>query len=441
MNEAASTAGASNPRAAPARRLLGWAAAAALIVAAALAFDNPYLRAAPLLGPFLSGAANLELGKGWRYSVEDVQRYAALPDDEARARFRFERRPDAELRPYELSSEGLVYVIWAARGLLPWMGDLQALEWLQIAIHVGLTLLVATRFREPVLQAAFVILYGANPLVLHTVTYPYYYFWQVVPTAILAAYLLDRRFRLGRWAPAVAVLLAGTHAIRPTGLLASMFLFVLVTTRESWRLGAASLAILLVVALGFLSGAHHGKDPWHTAYIAIGAHPNPYVASYRDGEAFEEFTRRTGETVDLSPTGNFYDPAFRRRLSEVTREAYLEIVRSDPLLIVRNAVLNYFQSFSIGHFVGRSRLNQLSTGLGVLCFVWLVWRRRFLFVAAVTAAGATFVPYTAPVVLYLFGHYVLLVAAVIDTMRDFVPGQRTASSLEAPGAAPARAAR
>ena len=107
------------------KQTLVYSGLALVIVVAAFAFDNKNNETFQRTVPFLTGAANLAWGEGWLYSEDEIARVVALPSRDARYSFRAERLPREELSPYNYSNKGLVYVVWVARTLFFWLGDLQ----------------------------------------------------------------------------------------------------------------------------------------------------------------------------------------------------------------------------------------------------------------------------------------------------------------------------
>ncbi len=401
-----------------ARGALTYLAAASFIWIGAQVFDAPTMQVERVTVPFLTGAANFSWGGEWLYNPQDIYLYEGMSQPERQAH-RLQPSPPEELKPYGRSWRGFVYVVLVARTLFFWMGDLDAIESLNLACHILITLLIASRLSPLLARLLFVAGYGMNPLVLWVTTFPYYYFWQVIPGTLLALYLVDRRFRLS-WATPFAVgAIVLAHIIRPTVVLAESMFYVLAALRERWPARIAGAAVLLPLALLVMADTGPGKNPWHTAYVGIAAYPNEYVTLFADRAAFVHYEELTGEKVDKGAEGNHHDPEVRRRLRELNRQDFLEIARKEPLMMVRNAILNVLQSFSWGYAGSVGALNYVSSFVGLCVAVFLVWRRRFLFVVAIGLSAGTFTPYFPPIPVYMFGSYVLLVAGMTDAVRDF----------------------
>lgn len=390
--------------------------AAVVIVAACVVLDNEKTQDIYLVVPFLSGAANWELGRGWMYAEADTLHMMELTPA-AREGVRLE--PSAELVPYAAQAPGYVYIALVARNLFFWMGDLAAAEWLQVLGHVVITLAFLVFLRTRLQKGLFFVLYGLNPLVIYVATFPYYYFWQVVPSALLLAYLLDRRFRYGWWALAAVPLLAFIHTVRPTMVFVSVFFVLLLVLRERRRVAVAAVALgCLCGVLVLGSRPEAGLNIWHTAYTGIGAWPNPYVTELSDNTGHRLYEEAYGEEHRSSVGGNTSDPLMRKRYRKVTREAYMEVLERSPALLVRNAALNAMESFSIGYITASQTLSYVTAAVGFVYCTVLLLARRFRFVLAILASCVSFAVYFPPVPVYLYGTYILSIGAFVDLWRD-----------------------
>jgi hypothetical protein len=395
----------------------------ALIIAfASELFDLEEMQSAYFTVPFLSGAANFEWGRGWVYNEADITRFYQLETREAKEAHRIPRTEDPEdLKPYHFQKRGFLYVSLAARNLFFWKGDLKAIDSLQVLVHIVITLFFVSLLPRRLSKVLFLLLYGVNPLILRYATFPYHYFWQVIPTALMLPYLLDRKFRFGFFALLVPAVLAFIHTVRPTMVFVSVLLLIWILLRESRAVVISSVAVSLVCAVALYSyDDGFRKGPWHTAYTALGAYPNPYgIERFADEYAHHFFEEEIGEERKWKPGGSFYQDVASTRYTERVKKEYLKIVRENPLLVLRNAILNYFQSFSIGYLNLSRTLSYLSALVGFLYFGVLLLKRRYLFIVAISLASGSFVPYCPPIQIYMYGSYILLVGSLIDLLNDY----------------------
>jgi len=86
----------------------------------------------------------------------------------------------------------------------------------------------------------------------------------------------------------------------------------------------------------------------------------------------------------------------------------------EPLMVIRNATLNFFQSFSFGYFRASLALSYLSAIIGAIIFTVLLLRKKIYSLAAIIAASCTFSFYLPPLPIYLYGSYLLILIAVMD---------------------------
>lgn len=391
---------------------------ALLILGMAALLDNEGYGKPRWTVPYFSGAANYTPGQGWRINPADIETFAALPDHGAREAYRFKRAAPEALVAYNFQTIGYMYVAWVARALFFWQGDLRAVESLQLVVHLLLTFLVMGRLKRRSSKVLFFVLYGLNPLMLYMATTPYYRYWPAVASAPVAFYLLDAKRRVG-WAAGlgIAVLLGLMYAVRPTVLLIGVFFCALVALRGSKVLGVACLGVYLFSGLVLFNGNDHIKNPWFAAYVGVGGYPNPYMdLPIADASGYVVYERQTGDA--MIKNGQLDLEAFNSDAFWVAiKEAYLDIVQTHPLMLLRNALLNFFQAFSLGYFTKSLYLSYLSALGGALYFGLLLWHRQFWFILAIAASALTFTPYYVPTQAIMFGTFLLLVSSALAVLQ------------------------
>jgi hypothetical protein len=380
-----------------------------------------------LIVPYLSGAANHELGRGWRIDVNALDGVDELTLEEQRAK----RWPKVdETVPFRVMAKGYLYVALIARTLFFWQGDLQAVESLQISIHILLTLSIISLLTSRRHQLLFFVGYGLNPLLLFFAMFPFYYYWQALPSAFLIPYLLNRDFRYGAWVVPIAGTLPFWFQIRPTTLFISIFLVTMMLRRETLKLmvGAIATAALFVLVC---SDGSLNQNPWHTALIGLAAYPNDVVAGeLGDRIGYDIFREETGIKLDLKLGGNYFDDEIYARFREVEKQRYLESAIQMPFRLVAHAALNFFQSYSVGYRVGNLKVSYASALIGAGFLGVLLWRRRWDFAICIGACSLAFVPYYPPVQVYMYGAYGLIIAAAIS-LTDDLPLWSTSSAVAA----------
>lgn len=400
----------------PGKRRL-WLENALFVAAMAVsmvAFDNESLQGANWTYPYFSGAAHLDRSLEWRYSGQGYDRFRALPASGMRD-YDFASEQPGSMRPYDWNSRGYLFVVWAAKEITPWLSYINAVVVLQCLVHIGITLLIASLFPKLWQRLLFVAAYGANPLIIHVVTFAMYYFWQVLPAFALLLWLNSR----GRSKAAIAGLhlaLLAAYMIRPSVVFIVVYVAVVgfaLAERKDKALHAVAAGL---VALGILL-SRQSREPWHTMYVGIGAYSNPRVARLSDEVGFDLFAARTGTVIDTDLSdGNFYEPALNRRYNEVLKTEYLDIAREDPARLMTHAAANTYQSFSVGHVVGNSRLNALSVVLGAVLLAAMVLGGQWLLIGGVLAYAAGYAWFFPPIPAYMFGSYLLLAFAGVSVV-------------------------
>jgi hypothetical protein len=157
-------------------------------------------------------------------------------------------------------------------------------------------------------------------------------------------------------------------------------------------------------------------------YTGIGAYANnSEVNALSDDEAYLYFKTKTGYEIDThSLSGNWTDQSFRLFYGDVIKHRYLEIVNANPLLILKNAILNTLQSFSIGYIVNHPILNILSAFFGALVVSVLLYTRQYYFLLAILASSASFVWYFPPIPAYNFAAYMLIAIGLLKSLDKFL---------------------
>ncbi len=387
-----------------------------LVVIGCVLLNNPKQMSPVWTAPFLSAAANWEPGNGFQINEKEALYFKSLSATE-RENYQFTHTQP--LAYYNHNPIGYVYFIWIAKHIFFGLGDLQAIEWLQISIHVILSLLIVSLARGWIEYTLYLLLYALNPLVIYFVTFPFYYCLQAIPSVLLLCYLhpCARPFRYGL--VPLAVCLALVVLTRPTVLLVVVLFFIYVFRQEKRRYAWLSLGIFLF-CLGSLYVPSR-KNFWHTAYIGIGGYPNSYMKGLTDENGYAIFEKNTGITFEFSPGGNYYQDSIADSYAAITRAEYLKILKEKPLLVSKNVILNIFESFSAGYFVDYPLwVTYLSAAIGLLVCVWLLYQKAYLWVGAIMCSSITFTAYFPPIQSYMFGSYALLVGAMVQSILPYV---------------------
>ncbi len=402
--------------------------AAIAITLAAFQLNNPGQMHPIWSYPYFSGAANYSSPEGWSYSLDhysEIQEILKDPEFEKQLQGRRFKASESRSR-YHLNDKGYVHIIVFAKTVFPFLSDMDAVELLQIIVHLLSCLFLLTVLGSRWQRLAFLVLYALNPIILSYVTFPFYYFWQALPAILLLPYLISKSFKYSWFVIATGFLLGLSFATRPTTLFISIFLFALAYRRENRAMLIASIFIMLLSSFG-LRGSEILKSPWHTAYISIGAYQNPNDLIFLDKTAEDFYFEKTGERVNPDlPNGALLDRSKYENYSTVVKEGYLEYLKAHPFLLFRNGVLNTLQSFGLGYFEFKARwFSHISALLGLVFLAFLLWRKSWFFILAIFLATIGFAPYAPPVTRYFFGSFVLIIVAAIYEFGKMLNERRT----------------
>lgn len=370
------------------------------------AFRSPELQAPIWTVPYLSGAANSSLDDGWLVDPQDEIAYKNLSESE---RWDFSAEPADDPRrlvPYLANDYGFIFVVVAARVIFWSVGDLEAVALLQLITHLILCITVLQFLTKRWMAAAFVLIYAANPFIIRLVSFPFYYFWQSV-AAVLGIWVIHSRDRFSTKTIGLTCVAALSTALIRSSTLPMAILAVVLVFRGRPRALALSGTLLFVAAIGVLPAA--SKSPSHAAYIGLGAYPNKHNIVMSDATGHDSFREETGYSFDFSLGSETYSPEVREAYDDHLRGKIGEVVKVDPALPIRNAVINLGQSFSIGHAIGVPfPVHLLVAVCGGLIMFSLLTLGQWRFVVLNLAATSAFVFYYPPIPAYFFGSYVIL---------------------------------
>jgi hypothetical protein len=373
--------------------------------------------------PYASGAANLSMSLDWKISPEEYYKIANMPADVYRS-YRHMASPSAISNDH--NNLGYVLVIFAARNIFFWMGDLNATVLLQILLHAIFSISIIRNLRNDRQRAFFFFLYALNPVITGFVTFPFYYFWSVVPCYFFCILYLKKKkphYELLYIVP----LLYLAFLIRPTTILVSLAFFVLLLSFDHTRFRMQGIFALLCFCLMcvFLKKAPGGKQEsavWHTAYIGLSAYPNKYNINLSDEFAFGQYAQEKNITISTNPVNGFFrDHAKKNAYYSWLKGKYFNIVKGDKWVITKNAFLNVCASFGLGYFTQHIALSLLSSLIGIIFIVFLLYKRMYSLGCCILASCLTYALYYPPIPSYNFGTY-LPVLLAMSIFLAWLPG-------------------
>ena len=367
--------------------------------------------------PYFSGAANLETGKGWRFlpcEADSIKQASGMDF----YTYRFKKGDDQNLRTYRYNASGYVYFIYLSQKIFPFVNEAGSVVILQLLLHTFCCLLLLQRLKKQLPKFVFLFGYACNPLILYVVTFPFYYFVQVISSFLVLVFYTNKRLS---WWQVIPLFLAGCFFLhcRKTVFPLELLICGLFLFRRQFLNASVCLSLLLFFPVlwknaGFISDRNTG--PWHTVFIGVGAYPNPYpyLQTLSDNTGMDLFRTEKDSTISSSLEGKFvYDSSIQDAYLSFAREKYISILKERPLLLLRNAVLNFFQGYSAGHVSNFSFwLNVLISASGAVVFFFLLLRKEYFYLMAIGLSHISFSPFYPPIPVYMFGTYLLLVYAI-----------------------------
>jgi hypothetical protein len=380
----------------------------------ALLFWNPKSQSSSWIFPYFSGAANLGLDLVWRVDQIEFSRFSNLSYVQ-QMDYRFTGSDLATLSTYSVLDKGYVFVIWVAQTIFLWLPQIKAVIWLQIFFHIVSSLWVLGRLGSRLQQIIFLLAYAVNPVVLHFVTFAYHYYWQVIPSLAWFWYMTLEEPRALRDIYLLVLVLSAAFLIRQSTVIIS----IIILSYGAWRCKKAMGWATVVCFLAFVVIAKNPSQPWHTAYVGIGAYPNNAQIELDDESGYRMFKNASGIQINTTPPdGNYYDETIRSQYYGVLKEQVINYWYENPVQLIRNAALNTLQGFSVGYPVGHLSLAYASACIGLISLTILIAHRMFVMATLIFAGVAGFSAYYPPIPAYMFGNYFLLVIAFISIIEQ-----------------------
>ncbi|MCR9191713.1 MAG: hypothetical protein NXI01_03550 [Gammaproteobacteria bacterium] len=333
-------------------------------------------------------------------------------------------QPSTHTVKHAVNEYGYVLIALAARNIFPMLGDLQALVVLQTLVHLFLCLFVLYFLLDSTLQKRlFVVLYAINPLILHITTFPFYYFWTVLPSLALAIIWLKPN-KIQIWMPILTPIILLSLFIRPTSIFLAAFIYVLafmINKKNGSRTMVAGSFICFVIGSFMIFNQPTQRSLFHTIYLGIGAYSNPYnIDKLDDTEGFKYYKKIKGVTISTHPIhGNWKKKTVMQDYNQAIKQRYFEIWQQSPVLLLKNAVLNTIQAFSFGYDTKHFWTRLLSMGLGIFVIGLFYSTQQWVWIVSILLS-ASFTFYFPPVPVYLYGSYLLLTFGFMGALEKIV---------------------
>lgn len=396
------------------RKALLFLAFAILVGTIAALVDRGKIMTPEITVPYFSGAALGSGSSNWEFNRNEVDKLKKINDiaDPALRKslindYRFSTQR-AEVRSYHLNQPGLVYCIRLARFLFGFAGDILALKFLQLLLHILGCFIILNLLKTARAQTVFLVLYALNPFIIYLTLFPFYYFWQVIPSFLIIILLLNDRTQTISAIIFSVFLLAFMYLIRVTVAPISLLILLIGFRKLSWGIRIPAVLVYLLLVF-WMQPSYLSKHPGHVMYSSLGAYPGSPVRGFSDNISFEDYNLATKKNYSYDTNPGMYDSEVIMGEAKWGYEQFKNFALEHPLIIIRNAGLNFFEAFSFGYLTKSIWLTYLSAFIGMLYFSLLVWRRKWLSIILITTAASAYVLYLAPVPIYLFGSYVLLV--------------------------------
>ncbi|CAG5008015.1 hypothetical protein DYBT9275_04176 [Dyadobacter sp. CECT 9275] len=365
--------------------------------------------------PYFSAAENLSFGGDFLMDQNDIIAFDLLDNRTKEDHYVFKKSD--HLTHYNYNPIGYAYLIYLARIIFPFAGHQLAIILFQGLTFVILAILILSELETSRKRYLFLFLFALNPLIIRFVVFNLYYFWQILVSGLIL--LIYYNFRPRTYLLPL-ILLPFIIITRPTTITLLPLLFLVCYQKLSFTKLAGITAYCLVIVL--LCYKPTEKNIWHSAYAGIGAYPNPYNVHLSDNDAYALFDKKMGYKLSASLGGNYYDKATIQIYQRITRDEVLRLLRINPWLFIKNAVLNTFQSFGLG-YLNRWPvwINYFSAFLGFVYALTLLLRKQYFIIAGIILGSISFTPYYPPIPAYMYGNYAFIIAGILLILNRSLP--------------------
>jgi hypothetical protein len=280
-----------------------------------------------------------------------------------------------KLITYSTHDEGWMWVLWFTRKAFPFLGDLQGAVLLVILLHLTLSMLILNSLKAGWHRYLFTLLFICNPLTLHLITFPYYYYWQAFPS-LLAIILWQYREKLNVWyLPGLALFLVLCTAVRPNVIFIAIAVLALALYFIRHWITYVSV-ILFAVCFCFIPKTN--KMMWHTVYTGLGAYPNNSGLYLSDDCSYAHYKEKTGVTIEMAFGKNYYNKELRHDYNELLKNDSIEYIKTNPVRSIKNIFLNLSIGVLSPYKPGSAAwVYYLQAFLGLIFFGFLIWLRQW----------------------------------------------------------------
>jgi len=368
------------------------------------------------IGPVLSASINFEwLDFNMYINWDEIKVFAELSTEEF-WKYNFSTTDDLVL--YDYLAKGLVLLVIISKKIFFFAGDMEALQYLQYVVHIAISIFTLLLFEKKYQKILFFILYAINPLVLWVVNYPFYYFWQVIPSFIFIYWYLKKDISFGLLS-IFSVIFAFIYITRPTVLLLIILFYILFAFKNSFK--KAFFGCIIFIGLINISPSL-SIGPWHTMYVGIGAYSNPYNINLSDNDGYNYYKKQTGKQVS---SANIMVTNIKNDYYKILKYRYIKIIKENPYMMLRNAIFNTLQAYSFGyshslHQKFGNKLIYTSIIIGLIIIGLLLYTKQYVLFLAIGFASGSFTLYYPPILTYMFGNFILLVIGLIGIVDSFI---------------------
>lgn len=367
-------------------------------------FHNTKMQAAVWVAPYTSGAAHWTPGQPWKVAIGDE---AILKTRTFEQRWTdvapVSNQPD-KLIQFSAHDEGWMWVLWFSKKAFPFLGDMEGVVLLAILIHLGLSLLILNALGAGWPRYLFTFLFICNPLTIHLVTFPYYYYWQAFASLIAIIIWLYRDKIPTLSGLIVPIFLLLCVAVRPNVIFISLAcLGLLIYFKRHWL----TYLGVLVFAAGFLVIPKVNKMVWHTVYVGLGAYPNSNGLYLADNSGYDLFKKEKNIDFDMTFGKNYYDPQVREEYNHLLKDESIRLIKAQPFSWIKTVGLNA----SIGVLspykpYTSPKIYYLQALLGLIFFAALIWFRQWMVIAGLILSIGCIALIYPPIAAYIVGGYV-----------------------------------
>ena len=155
-------------------------------------------------------------------------------------------------------------------------------------------------------------------------------------------------------------------------------------------------------------------------YSSMGAYGGLNVDSFSDNISFRDYNKAIGKNYTYNTSPGLYDAEVIMGEAKWGQSKFFETIKEKPVLIMRSSLLNIFEAFSFGYAAKSMVITYISALIGFILLILLIIYKMWREIIFIFGSVIIFIFYLAPVPIYLYGTYLILIYSYISLTEKII---------------------